>query len=216
MPVDQQAEAVARRRVPSQARSRERVERILDIAKGMLVEKGSDALRMGEIAELAGISIGSLYQYFPDKAAVIGTLADRFNAIGHACVAAELRSVTSGQELAAAMDRVIDGYYQMFLAEPAMRAIWQATHADKALQAIDAADVAAHQALLRDVLTRLRPTADPSALAINALLTMQFVATAVRLAIPAERTEGDAIIARFKAMLVSGLLKVPARTQKSS
>lgn len=216
MPVDQQAEAVARRRVPSQARSRERVERILDIAKGMLVEKGSDALRMGEIAELAGISIGSLYQYFPDKAAVIGTLADRFNAIGHACVAAELRSVTSGQELAAAMDRVIDGYYQMFLAEPAMRAIWQATHADKALQAIDAADVAAHQALLRDVLTRLRPTADPSALAINALLTMQFVATAVRLAIAAERTEGDAIIARFKAMLVSGLLKVPARTQKSS
>ncbi|TKB29290.1 MAG: helix-turn-helix transcriptional regulator, partial [Mesorhizobium sp.] len=50
------------RRAPTQQRSRERVERMLAAAAALIAEQGSDAMRMGEVAERAGVSIGSLYQ----------------------------------------------------------------------------------------------------------------------------------------------------------
>ncbi|HST58162.1 MAG TPA: TetR/AcrR family transcriptional regulator [Longimicrobium sp.] len=193
------------RRVPTQARSRERVERMLASATTLIAQKGSDALRMSEVAELAGVSIGSLYQFFPDKPSLIRTLAERYNAEGVACVRAELATVTSEAELRAALDRVVDGYYEMFLAEPVMRDLWWATQADKSLQDVDEADMQAHTMLLRDVLVRLRPDRDPAELATLALLTMQLVATAVRLAISVDRGQGDAIVATFKRMLPSDL-----------
>ncbi len=62
------------RRAPSQKRSRERVERMLTAASEVITEQGSDAMRMGEVAERAGVSIGSLYQYFPDKGSIIRPL----------------------------------------------------------------------------------------------------------------------------------------------
>jgi AcrR family transcriptional regulator len=197
--------STAPRRVPTQARSRERVERMLASATSIIAQQGSDALRMSEVAELAGVSIGSLYQFFPDKSSIIRTLAERYNAQGVACVQAELAPVTSEAELRAALDRVVDGYYEMFLAEPVMRDLWWATQADKSLQDVDAADLEAHTTLLRDVLVRLRPDHDPAALATLALLTMQLLATAVRLAISVDRDQGDAIVATFKRMLPSDL-----------
>jgi AcrR family transcriptional regulator len=194
------------RRVPSQRRSRERVERILAVATALVAERGSDALRMSEVAERAGVSIGSLYQYFPDRTAIVRTLAERYNAQGLACVAAELAPVRDEAELQGALLRVVDGYYEMFLAEPAMRDVWWATQADRTLQDVDAADVEAHTALLADVMARLRPRRDRAELATVALLTMQLVATAVRLAISLDRARGDAVVAAFKRMLPERLL----------
>jgi AcrR family transcriptional regulator len=193
------------RRVPTQARSRERVERMLASATTLIAQKGSDALRMSEVAELAGVSIGSLYQFFPDKSSLIRTLAERYNAEGVACVRAELAPVTNAAELRAALERVVDGYYEMFLAEPVMRDLWWATQADKTLQDVDDEDMRAHTTLLRDVLVRLHPGHDPAALGTLALLTMQLVATAVRLAISVDRAEGDAVVATFKRMLPTDL-----------
>lgn len=199
-------EAPAPRRTPVQRRSRERFERILAVATALIAEKGSDALRMSDIADRAGVSIGAVYQYFPDKGAIVRTLAERYNARGRACVEAELAQVRSEAGLRAALLRVIDGYYAMFLAAPAMRDIWQATQADKALQAIDAADMEAHAGNLRDVLVRLRPDRDAAELATLARLTMHLVATAVRLAISLDRAEGDAVIATFKRIMPARLL----------
>jgi AcrR family transcriptional regulator len=70
------------RLVPTQKRSRERFERILQCARELMAEKGSEAFRMSDIVERTGVPFGSLYQYFPDKTAIIGTLAERYNAIG--------------------------------------------------------------------------------------------------------------------------------------
>lgn len=193
------------RRVPSQRRSRERVERILAVATELIAEGGSDAMRMSEVAERAGISIGSLYQYFPDRSAVIRTLAERFNAEGFACVQAELAPVASPAELRDALLRVVDGYYAMFLEQPVMRDVWWATQADRTLQDVDAADMDAHTTLLTDVMVGLWPDREPAELATAALLANQLIATTVRLAISVDREQGDAIIAAFKRMLPPGL-----------
>ena len=193
--------ALALRREPNQRRSRERVERILAAASALIAEKGSDAMRMGEVAAKAGVPIGSLYQYFPDKAAIILRLAERYNAAGRACIAAALATPRSMKELRAAFMGLIDTYYALFLAEPVMRDIWSGTQADKALREIELADSRANGAILAEALARLRPAADRAALATSAFLIMQLGEATMRLAISVKRAEGDALVAAYKRLV---------------
>ncbi|WP_267551487.1 TetR/AcrR family transcriptional regulator [Rhizobium rhizogenes] len=198
-------EAGTLRRIPSQQRGRERVERILAVATELIASNGSDALRMGEIVEKADVSFGSLYQYFPDKTAIIRVLAERFNEQGRQCVEDELVAIKSTSDLQAGLGRIVDGYYAMFLGEPVMRDIWHATQADKLLQQVDAEDTEWHSQAFLTVLVRLWPERDHVELARIARLTMQLVAAAVRYAISIEREEGDKAIALFKTMLPADL-----------
>lgn len=66
------------RRRPTQARAQERVERILDTAEGVFSEIGFDASSTNLIASRAGTSIGSLYEFFPNKEAIARALAERY------------------------------------------------------------------------------------------------------------------------------------------
>jgi AcrR family transcriptional regulator len=54
------------------------VERILAAGRAVLIERGFDGATTNRIAEAAGISPGSLYQYFPDKEAIISEVVDRY------------------------------------------------------------------------------------------------------------------------------------------
>jgi AcrR family transcriptional regulator len=65
------------RREPVQARSADRVARMLDAAAALLDDVGLAALTTSAIALRAEVSVGSLYQYFPDKHAVVEALARR-------------------------------------------------------------------------------------------------------------------------------------------
>ncbi len=57
--------------MPKQARSTELVETILEAAVQVLREEGAPRFTTARVAEKAGVSIGSLYQYFPNKAAIL-------------------------------------------------------------------------------------------------------------------------------------------------
>ncbi len=195
----------ALRRRPSQPRGRARVERILEVAKTLIAARGSDALRMSELAAAAGISIGSLYQYFPDKAAILRSLAERYQAQGQACIAAALAPVNDRHALAAAFGGLVDIYYGLFLAEPVMRDIWSGTQADPGLRALELADSRANGRLLAAVLARLQPAADPAELATTAFLVMQLGEATMRLAISVPRPEGDALVAAYKRLVLREL-----------
>ena len=155
----QQARPRLARLVPTQQRSRERFERILECAAEIMAEKGSEAFRMSDIVERTGVAFGSLYQYFPDKTAIIGTLAERYNAVGRDCVRRDLAVVRNVRDLHPALCRIVDSYYQMFIDEPVMRDIWQATQADRALQKLDEEDGAYLAGLLDEALRRIAPNA---------------------------------------------------------
>ena len=64
---------------PQQARSRARFERLLDAAEAILTESGYDALNTNAVAARAETSVGTLYHYFPDKAAILAALVARYN-----------------------------------------------------------------------------------------------------------------------------------------
>jgi len=193
------------RRAPSQRRSRERVERILSVATELIAAQGSDALRMAEVAAKAGISIGSLYQYFPDKAAIIRTLAERINAEGRACIEDGLRGVDNAGELRDAFGRLVDTYYGLFLAEPVMRDIWSGLQADKGLREIDLEDSRINGRVLAEVLARIEPGADPAGQFSRAFLVMQLGEATMRLAVSVGRAEGDALVEAYKRMALREL-----------
>jgi AcrR family transcriptional regulator len=205
-----QPEAVAdgqriARLVPLQKRSRERFERILACAVEVMAEKGSDAFRMSDIVERTGIAFGSLYQYFPDKTAIIGTLAERYNAIGHNCVRKELSALTDLTVLHDVLCRITDSYYQFFIDEPAVRHIWQATQADRILQKLDEEDGAFLTSLLIDALRPIAPHMSEVSLTDFCQIVMVLMSAAVRHAITLPPKEGRRILSLFKQMLPKDL-----------
>ena len=65
------------RKAARQERSQATVDAILEAAARLFAEGGLDEVNTNHIAERAGVSIGSLYQYFPSKQAILGELIDR-------------------------------------------------------------------------------------------------------------------------------------------
>lgn len=110
------------RRAPMQRRSVERVQRMLDAAQELVAENGYDALTTTLIAERADVSIGSLYQFFPDKQAVVRAVAlrnlERFSE--------RLGEMVAGQQFGDWWDvvsAVIDEYVAMHHEVPGFRTI---------------------------------------------------------------------------------------------
>jgi len=62
------------RKLPVQSRAKATVDVITEAAARILTREGVDALTTNRIAEVAGVSVGSVYQYFPNKEAIVATL----------------------------------------------------------------------------------------------------------------------------------------------
>lgn len=65
------------RKSPTQGRSQRMVEDLLEATTRVLVTEGYEAASTNRIAKAAGVSVGSLYQYFPNKEALVLALAQR-------------------------------------------------------------------------------------------------------------------------------------------
>ncbi|PTQ74250.1 TetR family transcriptional regulator [Pseudomonas sp. GV071] len=68
---ERQSPRISSRKQPQQARSTELVTTILQAATQVLAKEGAARFTTARVAERAGVSIGSLYQYFPNKAAIL-------------------------------------------------------------------------------------------------------------------------------------------------
>ena len=79
-----------KRRIPRQARASETVDAILEAAAQVLEAGGLAGFTTNSVAERAGVSIGTLYQYFADKNALLRALAEREMHAGLARVAAAM------------------------------------------------------------------------------------------------------------------------------
>lgn len=68
---DRSSARISSRKQPKQARSTELVATILEAAAQVLAKEGAHRFTTARVAEKAGVSVGSLYQYFPNKAAIL-------------------------------------------------------------------------------------------------------------------------------------------------
>lgn len=198
------------RRNPTQQRSRERQERILAVATQLIATKGSDQVKMSEIAERSEISIGSLYQYFPDKSSVIRTLAERYNAESRRCIDEALGAVEDAAGLCAAYSGLMDLYYKVVLATPAMRDIYSGMQADKQLMALELKESRIAGKLLADAVLRVFPGSDAQQIEESAFLIWQLGEATMRLAISCSPEEGRGLVDAFKRLSLREIMQPAA------
>ena len=122
------------RREPQQARSRERIARVLDAAERLLASEGADALTTTRIAEEAGISVSSLYQYFPDKGAIVDALARKYMDEFEGLMADLVRRDQGNADLVASL---IDAFAERYRSQPGYRALWFGPHLSEQLREAD-------------------------------------------------------------------------------
>ncbi|MBG0827299.1 TetR family transcriptional regulator [Planomonospora sp. ID67723] len=121
LPVEEPGE-VPLRRQPTQRRSARRVERMLDACADLLDEIGYEALSTTRIAERAGVAIGSVYQFFPDKRAITQAVTRRHVERFMSRIGARFLSEDYGGWWDA-VDAIIDEYVEMHRTVPGFRSM---------------------------------------------------------------------------------------------
>lgn len=195
------AAEVASPRVPKQARSRARVERILQACVELIVETGLDGVRMTEVAERAGVPVGSVYQYFPDKPAIVRALAQRIMTEVGQQVAQAYGAVATPADFVAATDALIQWFYDSTLAEPANRDIQLALQADRGLQQLDLEDTVALSQVVWQAGSSFVSADRREDFAATALLIVHLTASAVRLAVVLPPAEGAALVREHRNLV---------------
>ncbi len=109
------------RRKPRQQRARATWNAILDAAAQLFGQSGYASTTTNKIADRAGVSIGSLYQYFPDKDALLLALAERHIGEVTALLLEEFVALERDQpDLASTLTRLIDAVVALHRQDPAM------------------------------------------------------------------------------------------------
>jgi len=112
------------RRVPTQERAKKRVERIIDAASHVFAEDGFEAATMESIAARAETSIGSIYQFFPNKLSLFNALARHYHEKLRAFFDLLLGGPLLEQPWADILDSGIDAFALFHEQEPGFRAVW--------------------------------------------------------------------------------------------
>jgi AcrR family transcriptional regulator len=84
------------RKIPRQSRAQDTVDVVLEAAAQVLEASGESGFNTNVVAERAGVSIGALYRYFPDKQAILRALALRETLAHHRTVVAAADGETAG------------------------------------------------------------------------------------------------------------------------
>ncbi|MGH2868754.1 MAG: TetR/AcrR family transcriptional regulator [Solirubrobacteraceae bacterium] len=111
------------RHVPIQARSRARLLKVLDAADEVLAREGAGLFTTARVAAAAGVPVGSVYHYFPDKQAVIEALALRYWSDFEDLVTA-VAETDERDPMTDPAGAVLDALAAGFRARPGFLALW--------------------------------------------------------------------------------------------
>lgn len=199
------------RRLPVQERSAARVERMLDAAADLLDTAGYDGTTTSTIARRARVSVGSLYQFFPDRRALLQALAvrsfTRFSDALDTALAADPPA-----DWRAAVDLVVREYVAFTRAEPGMRVLSFGGPIDSQLLASDQDNNAVVAARLEQVLLAVTPGVRPSEqLGLTVRVAVEAADAVLALAFQYDRDGDPRVVAEASALLTayfaaSGLL----------
>jgi len=126
---------LAPRKAAKQERAQLTVEAILEAASQVFERHGYAHASTNRIAERAGVSIGSLYQYFPNKDAILVALARRHLEEGMTVLAPQLQRLGAGEAWDAVLPDVVDAMVAMHAVAPMLhRCLFEETRLPKELR----------------------------------------------------------------------------------
>ncbi len=124
------------RKLPKQARSQTTVEAILEAAAQVFERHGYAAGTTNRIAERAGVSIGSLYQYFPNKDAILVALVHRHLAEGSAALQPHIDRLNHGARFDDVLPDIVHAMVALHMLAPKLhRVLFEETQLPPALRA---------------------------------------------------------------------------------
>lgn len=193
------------RRTPKQRRGNRRVEMILDAAEQVFLEVGCEAATTNAIAAQAHISIGSLYQFFPNKKAIMSGLAERYAQQLRVLYNQVFHIAYATLPLAELLDMVIDPLVEFDQAHKAFKALFIGTQASLELMAaIEALDLELTQRIESLFEARL-PELDHAARRRYAIICLHIVRALLACPIsPATLTQNE-LIHELKTVLFTYL-----------
>ena len=199
---------------PSQERSRERVAAILSAARELIAEGGLASLKMGLLAERAGVPIGTIYQFFPDKDAVIGCIfanqmEEALQAVYEACHPdGELEAP------AAAATSILTAKYTEWRTDPVMAEIWSIAQANRALRGLTrAATRATAEIKTQALLPFLKPDVSEARLRRVLFMVSDLYDAAIYAALDFSEDEAAAFMDEYATMVsnhIDSLLRTSA------
>lgn len=183
-----------------QARSRERLRRVLDAADEVLAGEGPDAFTTTRVADAAGVSIGSIYRFFPDKAAIVEALAVRYWSDFEDLVAG-VAEADEAQPLDDPVGAVLDVLVAGFRARPGFLGLWFGGLRTEAVRDATRPTRTAIARSIARILQRHWPDASPPTLARVAEMAVLAGDGLLREAFRRDRSGDSDVLAESKAML---------------
>jgi AcrR family transcriptional regulator len=122
------AEETVMRRMPKQKRGQQRVTQILDAAARLIAYDGYENVSTNAIAEEAHTSIGSLYQFFPNKDAVYLALAERYVVELNDLLAEVVTSANESLSLPDQFDSLLDQLAVFYKDNPGFQPLFFGTY----------------------------------------------------------------------------------------
>jgi AcrR family transcriptional regulator len=113
------------RREPTQDRSKQRVERIVDAATHVFAEGGYEGATTEAIAERAGVPIGSLYQFFPNKKALFEAVGNRHLEAIRTLFDSFFTKERFQQPWHRVLDDAVEGFWIFHRTAPGFQAVWK-------------------------------------------------------------------------------------------
>ncbi|MCB1444219.1 MAG: TetR/AcrR family transcriptional regulator [Rhizobiaceae bacterium] len=188
------------RRPPKQRRSRGRIEEILAAARRLIGEKGIDAVRMREIAVLAGGPISSIYQYFPNKSAILAMLFEQWSEGLEIMIRERLERVGDIDGLMSAASDLLDHFHSRIADDPGILDLLNAVQADKALSDIDLAASRRHAEWFCAAGERFIPQSRHAEFRRSTFLMFHLAFGVVRMALW-DKPEDGSVLGDFKAII---------------
>lgn len=196
------------RKLARQERSQLTVDAIVEAASQVFATNGYASATTNRIAERAGVSIGSLYQYFPNKDAILVELARQHVAESVAMLAPQLQRLDEGAPWDEVLPDVVDAMVSMHALAPTLhRSLFEETRLPKAVR--DELELLENQ--LVEVTSRAL-AADPACAAKDTRLTARVVVNAIeslthRLVLHPTAGDDHAAVAREITALVRAYVR---------
>lgn len=148
------------RRAPVQARAKERIGRILDAAEQMFVEVGYSGATTNQVANRAGTSIGSVYEFFRNKQALARGVADRYLNELAGLFTSGAGTTSDGGSVTISM--MVDALHAFYTEHPALGPLLHGGHDSEDLQLLAEAFHTSVVAYVERIITDHRPGVDPA------------------------------------------------------